>query len=85
MAPVFVDHRAVGIGLHNEEELLKPKKYRTLIDLSLEQAYAAPHMTGPCGKVLIFICNLMTTRYGKRFTEADTNLARWWKILSKRN
>ena len=85
MAPVFVDPRATGIGLHNEEELLKPKKYEKLINLALEQAYAAPYMAGPCGKVLIFICNVMTTKYGKRFTESNTNLAKWWKMLSRRN
>ena len=65
--------------------LLKPKKYEKLINLALEQAYAAPFMTGPCGKVLIFICNVMTTKYGKRFTESNTNLAKWWKMLSRRN
>jgi len=85
MAPVFVDYEATGIGLNNEQELLKPKKYKTLINLALQQAYAAPHMRGPCGKVLIFICNIMSRKYGKKFTEADNGLARWWKAITRGN
>ena len=85
MAPVFIDYRTIGIGLHNEDELLKPKKYKTLIKLALQQAYAAPRMLGPCGKVLIFICNVMSRKYGKRFTDSNTDLANWWKIVSQRN
>ena len=81
-APVFINQQVIAIGLQNEKELLHPKKYAILINNALKQAYAAPGMLGPCGMGLVFACNLLQRKYGTKFTESKTQLAKWWKIVS---
>jgi len=86
-APVFTDKFSAATGIINADAFINPKsssKYYPMIQLALQQAYAATDFKGPCGSVLMFVCNVLT--HSRPGWEINNNsiTANWYKLYKQR-
>ena len=84
-APVFVDKSVAATGIINTDAFMDPqssKKFYPMIQLALQQAYAATDFKGPCGSVLTFMCNVLDRRH-RGWEHNNSITANWWKLYKK--
>jgi hypothetical protein len=85
-APVFVDKSVAATGIINADAFIHPKgsKYYPMIQLALQQAYAATDFKGPCGSVLTFVCNILGRSHPGWEINNNSITANWYKIYKNR-
>jgi len=81
-APVFVDKSVAATGIMNADAFIHPKssKYYPMIQLALQQAYAATDFKGPCGSVLTFVCNILERSHTDWKINNNSITANWFKL-----
>ena len=85
-APVFTDKMAAATGIMNVDAFTNPKsskKFGTMIQLALQQAYASPDFKGCCGSVLTFVCNVLDRRT-PNWEHKKTMMGDWWSLYKRK-
>ena len=74
-------------GIKNMNQFIHPNntKYDKLINNVFQQAYASPDFLGPCGKVIIYICNSLERLMPRWSAPNKTVTQKWWNMFKKIN